>query len=280
MDQLIFLQRQFPGAWSGGRVRSDFPLFPRLSGGACPKPAMVGTVVAAAERLQVPLANADGTSRVSGHSLRVGGAQGLTRLGFPLWSVQLMGRWGTDTVKQYVGEAALDVFTQSARPSADPLDLADLVAASVRPDPPAGRTRVVGDRATQRPSGMPQTELIEQIVAEKTAGLRDEISEALAQELRLEFARAAPAAPTTAETATETDPVWVENDRTEHWHIMAIGPGSGHPSRHWSAVCGWAFGVSDGFSIERPPPGAERCGRCLDITARRVAKADSRRSRG
>merc|ERR1712051_1097219 len=64
-------------------------------------------------QLGQPLASMDGSSRVSGHTLRVTGAQGLTRLGFPLWAVQLLGRWGSDTVKAYVGAAALDVFTET-----------------------------------------------------------------------------------------------------------------------------------------------------------------------
>ena len=114
----------------------DLPLFPRLAGDACAKAAVVGTIVAAAVQLELPLADADGSTRMSGHSLRVGGAQGLARAGFPVWSIQLLGRWGTDTVKQYIGDAALHAFTGSVpSPLGDPTDLTDLLSSLPRRRP-------------------------------------------------------------------------------------------------------------------------------------------------
>ena len=83
-DQLAFLRRQFPAAWEQDEASWSLPLFPSLAGEACSKAAFVETIVAAAGQLNVPTTSPDGASRISGHSLRVAGAQGLTRQGYPL----------------------------------------------------------------------------------------------------------------------------------------------------------------------------------------------------
>ena len=67
---------------------------------------MVGTIIKAAEYLKVPLVGKGGHERVSGHTLRVSGAQGLARMGVEQWSVQLLGRWGSEAVRGYeIGRA-------------------------------------------------------------------------------------------------------------------------------------------------------------------------------
>ena len=93
-DQWLHLQRRFPARWLDGRPDPQLPLFPTVDAGICTKEDMRATIERAATELGIPLASPDGTERVSGHSLRVTGAQGLARAGTPLWSVQLMGRWG------------------------------------------------------------------------------------------------------------------------------------------------------------------------------------------
>ena len=279
LDQLLFLKRQFPSQWAGTRAAPDLPLFPQRSGAACSKAAMVGTIGAAAGQLEVPLANADGTTRVSGHSLRVGGAQGLARSGFPVWSIQLMGRWGTETVKQYIGDAALDIFTGASGPPrvTDPTDLTEFLAAAARSTDGLARPRV-GPRRQER--GLNQEE-IDRKVAELAGDLRAELAEAIGQSVRQELAtRAAPAQrPPTADQGTTTDATdptrWVQNRRTENWHIVSVGLESGFPSPEWSAWCGWAFGRSEGFLLGTPGPGAERCKRCIGIAARQAPEVET-----
>ena len=278
MDQLLFLRRQFPSQWHGQRAADDLPLFPQRSGRACSKPAMVGTIASAAGRLQVPLANPDGTTRVSGHSLRVGGAQGLARRGFPTWSIQLMGRWGTETVKQYIGDAALDVFTGPAAATGqtpDATDLTDFIAAAARLSETSAEAR--GGQRRRLPR-TPQDSVEEQF-GQLAGALRVELAGAVAQEVRLELAaraRAVPPPPNTMDqgTATETpDPtVWAQNVRTEVWHIVSLGPGSGHPSPQWASHCGWSFGVSGGFALEQPAPGDELCKRCRRLVFQRTGR--------
>ena len=70
--------------------------------------------------------------RGSGHSLRVTGAQGLARLGVELWVIQLLGRWGTDTVRTYVRESQLDKAADRAAMAARSRDLDALIAEVLR----------------------------------------------------------------------------------------------------------------------------------------------------
>ena len=275
LDQLAFLRRQWPAAWVDGRPRRDLPLFPGLAGKACSKPAVVGTIVAAAVSLGIPLADADGSTRISGHSLRVSGAQGLARAGFPLWSIQLMGRWGSEAVKQYVGDTALDVFVESRPATAHPdlTDLGELMESLGRTGATADRRSVrPTDRASDRPPLRIDTDIVEQLLSDLVAPWKLEVEAALQQELRLLLARAEaspPKRPTLTDSATETDQMWVQNSRTRVWHRSGVGPSSGQPSRHWSAICGWAYGISRSYAVAPPPQGAERCDRCVDIASKR-----------
>ena len=99
------------------------------------------TTVAAARRLNVVDA-ADGTFRVSGHSLRCTGAQGLIALGWRADAVKLQGRWESETVLRYTREAALHAPSELASlilvlsGLARPAEVAP-AAAEPEPDSPA-----------------------------------------------------------------------------------------------------------------------------------------------
>ena len=126
-DQLLFLRRQFGHAWASHIPPGDFPLFPDLHGQPCMKSAMVRTIEVAAGHLGVPLELPDGSERISGHSLRASGAQGLDALGHDLWAIQLMGRWGSDAVQAYVRESHVRCF-ERASPHFGQLNIDDLVS--------------------------------------------------------------------------------------------------------------------------------------------------------
>ena len=130
-DQLLFLRRRFPERFKmkGDQSVPDatLPLFPNERGEVCDKEAVVNTIIEAGRKLGMVVANSDGTERLSGHSLRVTGAQGLTRLGVDLWAVQLMGRWGSDKVKTYVREVQLERASEWATSAAKKEDLESLV---------------------------------------------------------------------------------------------------------------------------------------------------------
>ena len=256
LDQMAFLRRQFPASWAEGRPDWSLPLFPRLDGQAGEKGAFVATIVHAAGQLGVALADAESTTRVSGHSLRVTGAQGLTRMGFPLWAVQLLGRWGTDTVKAYVGDAALDIFSETAPEAVQhaSVDLPTLLQKTAEAGPPTTATdagAALGTRAE-----------LEEAVAASTGDLRAELLEALMAEVRLEVARRMPTAAATADQASSTCSPLVRNSRTKCLHICAIAPDSGRPPTEWTSLCGWDFGRWGGYAIEGGPPVRSTCVRC------------------
>ena len=71
---------------------------------------MAATIVHAARTLGIKDAP-DGAERVSGHSLRTTGAQGLIRLGWRADAVRLMGRWDSEAVRRYTRDAALQAPT-------------------------------------------------------------------------------------------------------------------------------------------------------------------------
>ena len=79
------------------------------------------------------MASPDGSERVTGHSLRVSGAQGLALLGLHLWTVQLHGRWGSDVVKRYIRDSPLSSAALTSFPSGPSreMDVEALVAAVV-----------------------------------------------------------------------------------------------------------------------------------------------------
>ena len=106
-DHLGFLRSRFASEWSEAGPSWDLPLFPDCKGAVVSKQSMVKTIEHAATQLGVALAAPDGCERVSGHSLRVSGAQGLARMGWDLWAIQLHGRWHSDVVKRYVQDAHL-----------------------------------------------------------------------------------------------------------------------------------------------------------------------------
>ena len=106
--QRAALRVWWPGRHSeAGIPERSLPLFPDSAGNPCQKDAVVATIRVAAQLLGLPLVSSDGLQIWTGHSLRVGGAQSLTRLQLDSWVVQLLGRWGSDAVLQYIRDAPL-----------------------------------------------------------------------------------------------------------------------------------------------------------------------------
>ena len=114
-DQLLLLRHLFPARHVGERPDDSLPLFPTAEGKVCSKSAMVATIVQAARHLGTPTRSPNGMLRLSGHSLRPTGAVGLSKLGLDLWTIQLLGRWGSDSVRTYVQEAAVSTAAAEAR---------------------------------------------------------------------------------------------------------------------------------------------------------------------
>merc|ERR1711940_345504 len=67
---------------------------------------------------QVPFRNDVGDvvdRAISGHSLRRTGAQWLARRGLPLWAIQYIGRWGSDSIRLYTAQAFADRHAELSR---------------------------------------------------------------------------------------------------------------------------------------------------------------------
>ena len=127
-DQLLLLKKHFPSRWHDGKPRDDLPLFPTQLGGVVTKEAAVETLEWAARHLGAPASTPDGSERLSGHSMRATGAQGLAARGWHLWTLQLLGRWGSEAIRTYVREAPLQAMLHSPSPTTS-MDIDEVVAA-------------------------------------------------------------------------------------------------------------------------------------------------------
>ena len=93
-------------------------LFPGLNGGAITHEETIQVFRTAIEatgaQLTRPGPQGQLLQRFNEHVRRVSGAQFLTRLGYPMETVQLIGRWGSDAVKRYVQDTPLTCATGSS----------------------------------------------------------------------------------------------------------------------------------------------------------------------
>lgn len=202
---------------------------------------MAATFVAAAGFLNVPASSPDGSERITGHTLRVTGAQGMARAGLDVWAIQLLGRWGSSTVMTYIRDAQLDTATSWASRAAS------------------------SGAATRSSSALSLEQLVEELIAKKLNGsavvpppvsaaapVDTEVSQALSHEVE---ARAH-----VAQGALE-----VVRSSTGIWHEVLFGP----PVADLDASvtqCGWRFGKA-GAALkarsELPTVYKSLCARCF-----------------
>ena len=81
------------------------------------------TIQRAAREQGMELTSENGLERISGHTLRATGAQGMATLGVDTYSIQLLGRWGSSAVLRYVRAASVSAAAASARPAATAFSL-------------------------------------------------------------------------------------------------------------------------------------------------------------
>ena len=235
LEHVRRLQRWFPSSWAGNAPDRDLPFFPSKDGEACPKVAMVSTLVKAAEALGAPTRTPDGAERVSGHSARVTGAHGLAQAGLDTWAIQLLGRWGSDAVLGYIRDAPLLQASSWAAKALRGLPLG-IVAASlpVCPSDLVCRAEAV---AHGLQVGIPGQQVITLPVSDTAEALMD----------------AAGASPNAG--APEVGSKVILNTSSGHWHApqvhsLALPPAS------WRTFCGWKFGLVQHFQVESAiPPG-------------------------
>ena len=231
--QLDRLRRLFPDRWSAAGPADDLPLFPAEDGTVVTKERMVATIVDAARRLRVPLESPDQSARISGHSLRVTGAQGLARAGLDVWAIQLLGRWGSDAVLGYIREVPLELAATWAAKAARAMTLEEVMR---RRSPSA---------AASSSSASASTPLIvpEALVAP--------LAEAVAAEVVAEL-------PLSASSFVVSP--------GGRWHRLSHRRGLGNFSAGWTAACGWDYtGPSANIAVVLPTALCHKyfCARCL-----------------
>lgn len=240
-DQILFLRRSFPRMFDArGRPHPDLPLFPDASGKFCEKEAVVATIIHAARSLGIPVEAADGSERISGHSLRVTGAQGLARLGLDLWAIQLLGRWGSDRVKGYVREVQLEHSAEWAASAARKKDLEQVVRDILQKVQGQAHSQEELHRASARAvsesagsgSARPDRDCLVGEVVRAAMGAKEASN---------------PPAPDVIESGNSGARA-VVNGATGIWHKVLVGPP--HNERAWLSRCGWSFGFKRGVAVE------------------------------
>ena len=238
--QMKLLKRRFPQKFVDEAPSLDLPLFPATDGSAVTKDAMTETIRVGASRLGVKLSAADGSARVTGHSLRVTGAQGLARLGVDTWAVQLLGRWGSPTVLEYVQAVPLERSSEWARR-----------AATVTLEQMASSSPCSSTSAAPQISALPAA-----------AGAKTDIKAAL--EVAKEVSSAGSSSVSFVVSSLGL------------WHCVP-GHGASGPTSTWTTSCGWRFAGKELRTASELPEALcykFMCARCLG-PRREAAKASA-----
>ena len=90
--------------------------FPTYGGEVPSKENACSTIEEAAMGLGIPILHPKrATTSGGGHSLRVSGAQSLSRAGFDSWTIGLPARWGSSAALGYIRDAPLGSLTLLSR---------------------------------------------------------------------------------------------------------------------------------------------------------------------
>ena len=213
--------------------------------------------------MQMPTQTSDGMGRLTGHSLRVTGAQGLSRMGVDAFAVQLLGRWGSATVMAYIREASVGSAAAQARGRFLAKNLEELTSA-------AAESGLLEPNFDLTPDKVKQwiAEWLPAAIAMNRATLAEEVANYLGRARARQVApEVAPPASTSSSSSSSSsssapataprdpdvsdpaavDPagtglaVTVANRTTRRNHRIAIGPPS-LETEIWTTWCGWMWG--------------------------------------
>ena len=262
-DQKILIEGLFATRRRQADPDFSLPLFPSAVGGVVTKRAMTQTIKRAATLLGVPWSSADGTSRISGHSLRPSGAQGMAQLGVDTWAIELLGRWGGKCVRQYVREASVSAAAERARSMTMRAAASQLLtqsAAESGDTPPAGleldHIKTLLERMA--PEGFLQWRVsllaeVKDLIDRQLALARSprtpapiasssssSASSSSSSTSRESDHTSAASASAPAAFTQEVSSVW---RKAEKRHVVAKGPPDFGPD-DWITICGWKFGIA------------------------------------
>ena len=305
-DQILLLKKLYPQQHQAGTPDAVLPLFPTLEGTAIDKSNFTQTVVVAARHLGLPETAAGGMERLSGHSMRATGAQGLARLGMDIFSIQLLGRWGSSTVLAYVRDAAVGQTAALARRLSvsqslhsiagaaeasghfkNPSDFtADMVHDWFRQWLPealtAARESLCAEVAEYLRCRRPRRQHTFAVSAAPSSGRSSSSSSSPSRSSSSSSSRPqAPLVPpiAAASPAPAVRLTLVGNAKLRKAHLVRCGPPAELNPSLWMTVCGWRYGHTG-----RACPAAEewaKCDKCFNrsaVTERRRLAADSRRA--
>jgi len=269
------VQRSFPER----AADRNLAFFPNQQGQVVSKRAMTETIRMAAQLLGQPLVSRDGAERVSGHSLRPTGAQGLARLGVDTWAIELLGRWGSRAVQLYVRDSAVSSAAARARASMLGSNLSDLIRETRREtggaDPTLMTDAMLRDAILRfAPAALTQwrASLLDEVRAELTrhhAAAQPTLEAAAAAEAPSSSSSSSSGS-SDRDTSDDDAPPELPPERHEferevssRWkakrHLVAVGPPLADHTR-WLTRCGWRFGVH-GYAV-RPDPAHPLCAKC------------------
>ena len=200
-----------------GLPDADLPLCPDMSGAPCSKDVFCRTIREAARRLGLPLVCTDGASLWSGHSMRDGGAQSLAAAGLELWCVQLLERWGSSVIYEYVQSAPLVASGTWARRASRSAQ-SDAFAS------PAGSTQERTELDPQADASL-HTRLA--LLEERTTVL----------ERAREFLKSAAEEVSLQQRPAPTPFCYIRNRLSDVVHLVFIQPSDGYGQ--WLTGCGW-----------------------------------------
>jgi hypothetical protein len=222
------------GIAAGDPLSQALPLFPDKNGNTITKAAMVATVECLASQVGEPLLDSQGQRRFGGHSMRVSGAQWLGPLGFSVEQVKTFGRWASDTVVRYLGEAHVSDLARARRRFIREQGLLEgHLLATPAISGPSRHTAAEVERIAQESVGAQPSEVIARV-------------EALLW----------PASPS-------YDLVLYE--RYKRVHKLAVDLAA--PAASWQIQCGWKFATVTGWRLAsssqfRTNSGWKVCARC------------------
>ncbi len=208
----------------------NIPLFPSCEGEFRSHFEMTGMIQDIIELTGEPLTRpgVDGRrlQRFAEHVLRVSGAQLMARGGMDLYFIQLMGRWGSNSIERYVQDSYL-------------LDQNNVSIA-------------VTDKINARPDTGHSTEMISE---NNKSSLTDATMISLQKDIetmQIELG--------TLRTKVDLKAL-ILNNKTQTMHIPVICE-KGTPSSTWKTRCGWAYAKQTFCRVTCLPAGASRCTKC------------------
>jgi hypothetical protein len=260
-DQHLALRSHFGARFTEGAPAVDLPFFPDTAGRPVSKSCMAATIAHAAALLGIPAVNREGTFRVSGHSLRPTGAQGLARLGLDVWAVQLLGRWGSGTVLEYVRDAAASPEAAVARRTLLGQNLQDFHAAR--------RGGATVEEVTARALAEIQTHLPRFLADLRATLLADAFPGGQPAPARAPSSSSSASSSSSSSPSSSASPsvrglgfqVYVSSGSRATRHLVAVAPTADLVRAAWQTSCGWHFGLSE-FAREPVPEDAD-CRRCF-----------------